>query len=245
MTDSPVRLAVWSGPRNISTALMRSFGSRKDTIVLDEPLYAHYLSQTGAQHPGRAEILSSQPTTSGEAIKSLFAPLPKGIAFHFQKHMAHHLLPSIPRAWLRDVRHAILIRNPAEVIASYTRVVAQPTALDLGYPQLSEIFELAASINGSPPPVVDARDLLANPPSVLASLCRAIGMEFDPCMLTWEKGTRPTDGKWAPYWYGNVEKSTAFQPFEAKQVCVPDALMPTLAECQRHYEELWKHRITA
>ncbi len=122
--DAPeVRVAMWSGPRNISTALMRSFEARPDTVVVDEPLYAHYLAVTGIDHPGREHIMASQPTRWQEVAAGLTGPLPGDPAVHYQKHMAHHLLPGVGRDWLGGLTHAFLIRDPAHVVASYSRVM--------------------------------------------------------------------------------------------------------------------------
>ncbi|HMS16396.1 MAG TPA: HAD family hydrolase [Planctomycetota bacterium] len=245
MEARPLRIAFWSGPRNVSTALMRSFESRSDAVVVDEPFYAHYLWATGIQHPGREDILASQPTDPKAVIAGLLAPLPHGKSVQFQKQMAHHLIPSVPREWLKDVRHAILLREPASVIASYTKVVEQPTALDLGYPQLTEIYDHALREFRVAPPVVDANDLLADPEGVLKELCAALGLPFETAMLRWEPGRRATDGVWAPHWYANVERSHGFTRFVEKPAVVGPTLEPVLSECESHYRALWKHRIPA
>src|SRR4051794_39962989 len=161
---------MWSGPRNVSTALLRSFGARPDTVVVDEPLYAHYLAVTGIDHPGRAAVLASQPTRWQEVAAALTGPLPPGFAVHYQKHMAHHLLPDIGRSWIGRLANAFLIRDPSHVVASYSKVRGEPTLADLGYAQQVEIFRVYGG------PVVDAADLLRDPAGVLQRLCTALGV---------------------------------------------------------------------
>jgi hypothetical protein len=233
-----LRLAMWSGPRNISTALMRSFGARTGTLVVDEPLYAHYLAATGLEHPGRAEILASQPTDWPTVAAQLTGPLRDGVALHYQKHMAHHLLPDVGREWLAALRHGYLIRDPAHVVASYAKVRGQPTLEDLGYPQQVEIFRRYGG------PVVDAADILRDPAGVLAGLCAAIGTGFQPAMLRWEPGRRDTDGVWAPWWYAGVESSTGFSAPDPAPAAVPGRLLDLVAAAQPYYDELAAHRIT-
>jgi hypothetical protein len=233
-----VRLAMWSGPRNVSTALMRSFGSRADTLVVDEPLYASYLAATGIDHPGRDAVLDWQPTDWRVVARALTAPLPAGVDVHYQKHMAHHLLPEIERDWLGALTHAYLIREPARVVASYATVRGTPKLADLGYPQQVELFRRYGG------PVVDAADLLGDPARVLAALCAAVGIGYDPAMLAWAPGPRDTDGAWAPWWYAGVEASTGFATPDPRPAVVPDRLAPLVAKALPYYEELAAHRLT-
>ena len=232
-----VRVAMWSGPRNISTAMMRSFGSRPDTLVVDEPLYAHYLAATGIDHPGRTAILASQPQHWEDAVAGLLAPLPDGVSVHYQKHMAHHLLPPIGHGWLGSVSNAYLIRHPAQVVASYAKVRGEPTLEDLGYPQQVSIFR---SYGG---PVVDAADILRSPDRVLSRLCEALGIPWDPAMLSWPAGQRSTDGVWAPHWYAAVEASTGFAPFDPAPAVVPPHLAWLVEAATPLYEEMGAHRL--
>jgi len=232
-----VRLAMWSGPRNISTALMRGFANRPGTLVVDEPLYAYYLAATGLDHPARAEILASQPNRWQDVAAALTGPVPDGIALHYQKHMAHHLLPEVGREWLGKLRHAYLIRDPARVVASYARVRGAPTLADLGYAQQVEIFRAHGG------PVVDAADVLRDPAGVLDRLCTALGIPFDPAMLHWPPGRRDTDGVWAPHWYAAVERSTGFAPPDTSPVEVPVALCPLVDAARPYYDELAAHRV--
>jgi hypothetical protein len=233
-----VRLAMWSGPRNVSTALMRSFGSRADTLVVDEPLYASYLAATGIDHPGRAAVLASQPTDWRVVARALTGPLPAGVGVLYQKHMAHHLLPRTGRDWLAGLTHAYLIREPARVVASYAKVRGTPTLADLGYPQQVELFRRYGG------PVVDAVDLLDRPARVLAALCAAVGIGYDPAMLAWAPGPRDTDGVWAPWWYAGVEASTGFAAPDPRPAVVPDRLAPLVADALPYYEELAARRLT-
>ena len=232
-----VRLAMWSGPRNISTALMRGFANRPGTLVVDEPLYAYYLAATGLDHPARAEILASQPNRWQDVAAALTGPVPDGIALHYQKHMAHHLLPEVGREWLGKLRHAYLIRDPARVVASYARVRGAPTLADLGYAQQVEIFRAHGG------PVVDAADVLRDPAGVLDRLCAALGIPFDPAMLHWPPGRRDTDGVWAPHWYAAVERSTGFAPPDTSPVEVPAGLRPLVDAARPYYDELAAHRV--
>jgi hypothetical protein len=234
-----VRVAMWSGPRTISTALMRSFGARSDTLVVDEPLYAHYLAATGLDHPGRDDILASQPTSWQAVADALTGPLPAGVGVYYQKHMAHHLLPDVARDWLGRLRHAYLIRDPAYVVASYARVRGEPTLADLGLAQQCEIFERYGG------PVVDAADLLRDPASLLQALCAALGIGWQPAMLAWPAGRRDTDGVWAPHWYAGVEASTGFAPYDPAPPVVPDRLAALVDRARPYYEALARHRLRA
>ena len=231
------RIAMWSGPRNVSTALMRSFGARSDTVVVDEPLYAHYLAATGIDHPGKAEILASQPTDFRRVAATLTGPLPDGADVYYQKHMTHHLLPGMDRDWIGRLDNAFLIRDPAHVVASYAKVRDEPTLADLGFTQQAEIFR---SFGG---PVVDSADLLRDPHGVLTKLCAALGIPFDEAMLSWPPGRRDTDGVWAPYWYASVEASTGFAPYEDRPAEVPDTLQGLVDQALPYYAELAAHKL--
>jgi hypothetical protein len=240
-----LRLAMWSGPRNISTAMMRSWGNRSDTIVCDEPLYPHYLAATGRAHPGAAEVIAAGPVDLAEAINRLLAPLPAGKSIFYQKHMAHHLLAGMDRSWLGALTHCFLIRDPAEAICSFIKHVPDPTLEDTGYPQQAELFEQVASRGRAIPPVVDARDVLNDPRQVLGKLCERLGVTFDPQMLSWSPGPRASDGVWAKYWYKEVESSTSFRPYVPPSGSVPEHLADLLRECRRYYEPMFAHRIKA
>ena len=238
-----VRIAMWSGPRNISTALLRSWENRADTVVVDEPLYAHYLATTGADHPGRDTVLAAHDADWRSVVERLLAPLPDGRAISYQKHMAHHLLPDIGREWLPSLTHAFLIRDPREMLPSLDRVLASPTLADTGLAQQREIFD-AMSAAGHSPPVIDARDVLRAPEAMLRAVCEALGVPFDADMLRWPAGPRPTDGAWAPWWYDAVLASTGFEPYRPATDPFPAHLEELLEQCLPFYDHLHRHRIT-
>ncbi|RAK34510.1 hypothetical protein B0I29_111109 [Actinoplanes lutulentus] len=217
--------------------MMRSFGSRADTVAVDEPLYAYYLAATGIDHPGREEILAAQPQRWQDVAARLTGPVPGGPAVFYQKHMTHHLLPEVGREWLGALTHAFLIRDPAHVVASYAKVRGEPTLDDLGYPQQREIFR---SFGG---PVVDAADVLRDPAKTLGRLCEALGIGFDEAMLAWAPGPREEDGVWAPHWYAAVERSTGFGAHDPAPVQVPDRLRPLVEAAQPYYDEMAAHRL--
>jgi hypothetical protein len=250
------RIAMWSGPRTLSTALMRSFENRADTVVVDEPLYGYYLAATGIAHPGRDEIMTSMPTAWPEVMDRLASGrLPAGKTVFYAKHMTHHLLPEVDRKLFAGMRHAFLIRDPRRLLASYAKVRATPTLADLGLEQQVEIFQRFGG------PVIDAADLAARPQAILSALCSALAIPFDPAMLSWPAGPRPTDGVWAKHWYANVWASTGFRSppradgAEARSSGserttgapgasqLPPELEPLADLCQPFYDELASHRL--
>jgi Sulfotransferase domain len=233
------RIAMWSGPRTASTALMRSFENRPDTVVVDEPLYAYYLATTGIDHPGRDEVIASMATDWRAVLGQLAtSPLPDRASIHYQKHMTHHLLPEIDRDGLGGLTHAFLIRDPRRLLASYVRVRSRPVLADLGLEQQVGIFRAFGG------PVIDSADILRAPRPALEALCAALGIDFSPAMLSWPPGPRPTDGVWARYWYDTVWRSTGFGPYtQSVEVDLPAELAPLAAECQPYYEELAAHRL--
>jgi hypothetical protein len=230
---------MWSGPRTVSTAMMRAWENRPDTVVTDEPLYAFYLSSTGLDHPGRDEVIASQPTSWPTVLASLAdGPLPPGVTIAYAKHMTHHVLPSVDLAAFAPFRHAFLIRDPRSLLASYARVRSAPTLSDLGLRQQAWLFE---EFGG---PVIDSADLLAAPEAGLRALCAALGVPFSASMLSWPAGPRDTDGVWAPYWYGSVQRSTGFTPVTpGPPPALDPALEPLLEECLPYYERLSKNKI--
>ena len=236
-----VRIAMWSGPRNISTAMMRSFENRADCAVADEPFYAAYLAQTGLEHPMREAVLASQPQDWREVAARLVSEEPAPV--FYQKHMTHHMLPEFGLDWTAACRSAFLIRDPAAVLASYVRKRAEVTLQDIGVVRQRELFDREADRLGHAPPVVDANDVLANPEAVLSQLCDALGIAWDPAMLNWAPGRRESDGAWAPHWYAAVEKSSGFGPPETDRVELPGEAQRLAEQCRRFYEELASHRI--
>ncbi len=239
----PTRIAMWSGPRNISTAMMRSWDARPDTTVCDEPLYARYLKLTGADHPARDEIIAHHETELDAILAHLTGPIPDGRDIFYQKHMAHHLLPDDDLDWTLQLTNCILIRDPAEMIASYIKIIADPTPETLALPQQLRLFNHITERSTSPPPIIDARDVLENPGAMLQALCDAINVPFTDAMLTWQPGPRPTDGLWAKHWYANAERSTSFAPYKPKSISIPDHLHATLDACNKIYHHLHAHRL--
>jgi hypothetical protein len=233
-----VRIAMWSGPRNISTAMLRSFGSRPDTAVSDEPLYAHYLQATGVAHPGRDEIIAAHETDWRKVTGSLTGPIPGGRAIWYQKHMAHHLLPAVGRDWLDSLTHAFLVREPDEMVASLLKTFPGAGLADTGLAQQCEIFDRVATRLGRAPPVVLASDVLKDPRALLGALCDALGIPFRHEMLAWPAGRRATDGAWAPHWYAAVEASTGFEAYRRRHVELDDAAARLVDECLPYYEKL-------
>jgi len=240
---------MWSGPRAVSTALMRAWENRPDTVVADEPLYAFYLTATGLDHPGRDEVIASQPADWRVVLRALAEdPLPPGVRVYYQKHMTHHLLAPVDRSALAPLRHAFLIREPRSLLASYARVRSAPTLDDLGLRQQAEIFE---EFGG---PVIDSADLLAAPEPALRALCEALGVPFLPAMLSWPPGPRDSDGVWAPYWYDSVRRSTGFVPARAgaaaaaaaapASAALPAALESLAERCLPYYERLRACKLT-
>jgi hypothetical protein len=242
-TKNTKRIAMWSGPRNISTALLRSWGNRVDTYVCDEPLYAHYLQATGIEHPGAGEVMARHPTDWRQVTDWLVGPVPEGRKIFYQKHMAHHLLPNIERRWLDQLQHCFLIRDPAEMLTSLTKHLPEPTLEDTGLPQQRELFQRMLEQDDAEPPVIDARDVLENPEGMLRSLCRRLDVDFLPSMLHWPPGGRETDGVWAKHWYEAVNRSTSFHAYRPKDEKVPAALQDLHQQCLEHYETLSRHRL--
>ncbi len=232
-----LRIAMWSGPRNISTALMRAWENRGDCAVSDEPLYAHYLAHTGLDHPGRDEVIAVGETDWRTVARHLLGPAPDDLPIWYQKHMTHHLLPHIERGWIAGLRNVLLIRDPREVVASYVKSRSSVCAEDIGLPQQVALFdELSAA--GSPPPVIDAGDFLRAPEAHLRALCTWLGIDFSERMLHWPAGPRASDGVWAPHWYASVRASTGFQPPMPREVTLSGAAAEVAEQCRPHYERL-------
>jgi hypothetical protein len=238
-----VRVAMWSGPRNISTAMMRAWGNRSDSVVIDEPFYAYYLKATGKKHPGADEVIAIGETDWRKVVARLTGPVPSGKRISFQKQMAHHLLPEVDREWLSQVTNCFLIRDPREVIASYIKKQEDPTLDDLGCVQQTEIFRWVRDRMGMAPPVIDARDVLENPKRLLRLLCEAVGIEFSESMLSWPSGLRDTDGVWAKHWYGEVARSTSFQAHRPRHHDVPKRLREIHDRCRECYQRLYQYRL--
>ena len=239
----PLRLAVWSGPRNISTAMMRAWENRGDCTVVDEPLYAHYLACTGLDHPGRDAIIAEGECDWEKVTEWLCGPVPGDRDIWYQKHMSHHLLPQIGREWLRQLTHVFLIRDPREVLLSYVRSRPNVVAADIGVTQQLDIFEYVSALEGRTPPVVDAADFLKAPEAQLRALCARLGVDFTRNMLSWPAGPRTSDGVWAPFWYESVQRSSGFEPYRERDRHVPAEYQGIAAAVMPAYQRLAAARL--
>jgi hypothetical protein len=242
----PVRIAMWSGPRNISTAMMRSFENRPDTTVIDEPFYAAYLAATGADHPLRDAVLASQPTDWRTVADALTGPVPAGAAVFYQKHMTHHMVDGVGLDWMASCRNVFLIRRPDAVVASYGQRREAVSLEAIGVERQAELFDREADRLGRSPVVIDSADVLADPRAMLSALCAELGIAFSACMLSWPSGKRATDGVWGPAWYDQVERSTGFQIPSAKAPPELSIAHQRIADAARpHYDRLARWRITS
>jgi len=240
-----IRIAMWSGPRNLSTALMRSFGSRADTFVSDEPFYGCFLKDTGAGHPLRDEVIAAMDCDWRRVMARLRGRAPGGTPIWYQKHMWHHMAGPIGYDDFTGFVHAFLIREPERMIASYLRKREAAAFENFGLDRQAEFFERESDRLGHAPPVIDAHDVLTDPQSVLTKLCCALNIPWDIAMLSWLPGRRETDGPWAPHWYGAVEASTGFGPPETDMVALPDDAQRVADRCRPYYDSLVAHRIKA
>jgi hypothetical protein len=234
-----VRLAMWSGPRNLSTAMLRAWENRDDTVVVDEPLYAAYLARTGLDHPGREEVIASQPTDLASAVRALHAPLPDGVRIHYAKHMSHHLLDGDDLGWTAAFRNVLLIRDPAEVVASYVRSRESCEPADIGLLQQVRLLDSWSQ----PPPVIDAGDFLRDPEAHLRWLCDWLGVGFTPRMLSWPAGPRASDGVWARHWYDSVWRSTGFEAWRPREVRLSPHDAGVAEACRPAYDRLHALRL--
>jgi hypothetical protein len=239
----PLRIAMWSGPRNISTAMMRAWENRDDCSVSDEPLYAAFLAATGLDHPGREEIIASGETDWRRVTRDLLGPVPGGRPIWYQKHMSHHLLPEMATQWVSGLSNVFLIRDPVEVVASYLKSRAEVTPQDIGLPQQGELFDRLCDAMGEAPPVIDAGEFLRAPEAHLRALCGRLGIEFSGRMLSWPAGPRASDGIWAPHWYDAVWKSTGFEPWRARESGLQGGFGAVAEACRPVYERLRQHRM--
>ena len=238
-----IRIAMWSGPRNISTAMMRSWESRSDTFVVDEPFYPYYLSQTDVEHPGREEIIAKGELDDGKISNGLITDIQDGCSIYYQKHITHHLLPFIDRKWMNSVVNCFLIRDPKDMIISYSKVHPDLNMHLLGLEEQKEIFEYVQNLTGEVPPIIDSKEVLMNPRRVLSKFCERVGVPFSEEMLSWPRGARDTDGNWGKYWYKNVMNSTGFNDYKPKTEEVSERYAELYLECYSLYEKLHKLRI--
>ncbi len=237
-----MRIAMWSGPRNLSTAMMYSFGARSDMAVVDEPFYAAYLSQTGIDHPMGDDILSSQSTDPDQVISDLLGPVPDGKPHFYQKHMSQHMISGISRDWIEEMTNIFLIRHPARVAASFAAKFENPSLSDIGFVQQTELFDQLKSA-GHAPLVIDSHDIRQAPETMLKSLCSALDLPWDPAMLSWPAGGHRDDGIWASHWYGAVHRSTQFSAAEGPLPNLTDEQAELAQGAMPSYEKLSEFKL--
>ena len=238
-----VRIAMWSGPRNISTAMMRSWENRADTQVVDEPFYAYYLDRTQSPHPGFDEILASQRCDYQQVAREL-TESECHTAIEYQKHMTHHMLDGVDLSWTAPLKHCFLIRDPAQVVASYTNSRGVCSVEDIGIIRQAELYQKISAISGRDIPVLDSNDVQNSPKEILGKLCDRLELPFLDNMLSWPRGPRASDGVWAQHWYHNVERSTGFAPYAPKVLDLSDSQLEVVERVQPYYERLYKIRIS-
>lgn len=231
------RLAMWSGPRNISTAMMRAWENRPDCFVVDEPLYAAYLKATQLDHPGRDEIIAAGETDWRAVAEWLLGPVPGGSRIFFSKMMAHHLIEGVGRDWIAQLHNVLLIRDPREVVASYVRSRASCEPADIGLLQQLELYD-GLTAAGADVPVIDVADFLRDPGAHLAWLCEWLDIPMTEAMISWPAGRRASDGVWAPHWYGAVERSTGFEPWRPRRLSLSAHDEAVADACRPAYERL-------
>ncbi len=241
MTD--LRIAMWSGPRNISTAMMRAWENRDDCDVWDEPLYGYYLHKTGIAHPGAEEIIADQGVNWLATVEQCSGESPQQNPLFYQKHMTLHLLSEIDRSFLQSLVNCFLIREPERVIASYAAVRGEATLEDIGFIQQAELFEYVHALTGEIPVVIDSREFLQNPEAMLCALCKKLGIAFDEKMLSWPPGPRDSDGVWAKYWYDSVWNSTNFTVYQEKPVKLSRRDHRVAEKARPYYDLLHGHRL--
>jgi hypothetical protein len=228
---------MWSGPRNISTAMMRAWENRTDTVVVDEPFYAAYLLATGLDHPGRDEVIASQPTDPAEVVRRLLAD--DSAPVQYSKQMSHHVLDDTPTDWVSSVRNVLLVRDPREVVASYVRSRESCEPGDIGLLQQVRLLDVLPVDT----PVIDAGDFLRDPSGHLQWLCDWLGIAFTDRMLHWPAGLRGSDGVWAPHWYDAVARSTGFEEWRPRTTDLDDHDAAVAETCRPAYELLHARRV--
>ncbi len=238
MKNTPQRIAMWSGPRNLSTAMMYAFAARGDCAVWDEPFYAAYLRATGIDHPMRDAIIAAHDPDPASVAAACTGPITQEQSLFYQKHMTLHMIPAFDRGFMRDLTNVFLIRHPARVIASYTKKREHPTLADIGFVQQAELFDQVAGWTGTAPVVIDSADIRADPKGALTRLCAALGIPFTEAMLQWPAGPKPYDGVWAPHWYNAVHASTGFDEPEGALPDLPPEAQDLVAQALPHYERL-------
>lgn len=229
-------ISLWSGPRNISTTMMYSFAQRNDTKVIDEPLYAHYLSKTDAKfyHPGADEVLKEQNHDGNKVLEEILEQTE--YSNYFLKNMSHHWL-KIDWKWMQNMKHILLIRDPKEVLLSYSKVIETIEITDLGY---SQQWQMKSELEQHQIPflVIDAKRVLQHPKKQLKSICEFLGLEFQPTMLYWEQGAIEEDGSWAKYWYNSIHQSTGFKAYQEKNEQLPTQYVALYEKCKQFYDKM-------
>lgn len=243
MKPGPKRIAMWSGPRNLSTAMMYAFSARGDTVVWDEPFYSAYLDATGITHPMRDQIIATNEPDPDIIAATCKGPVPQGQQIFYQKHMTLHMIPEFDRRWMRSCTNVFLIRHPARVVASYAKKREGATLSDLGFIQQAELFQEVTDWSGAVPVVIDSDDIRADPEGALRKLCAAIGISFSRQMLHWPAGGNPSDGVWAPHWYGAVHRSTGFAGAEGPLPALGGSYAALAAQALPYYQSLAAHRL--
>jgi len=236
-------IAMWSGPRNLSTALMRSFENRLDCFVSDEPFYSFFLHRTKLEHPLRNKIIKSGEIDYNKIIKYITGPIPHSKKIWYQKHMAHHILPNVDMNWIKKVKNCLLIRHPNDVITSYLKKNEIENVEQLGYLQQVNIYKILSQETELPPIIFDAQDLLKNPKKMLMEICKNLKIEFNDKMLSWPSGSRETDGVWGEYWYKKVTASTGFKPYIEIEKNIPSKYKTIYDKSIKHYNFLYQKRI--
>jgi hypothetical protein len=235
------RIAMWSGPRNLSTALMYAFAARGDCAVVDEPFYAAYLSATGIDHPMRDAVIAAQSTDPTQVAAACLGPIPQGQSLFYQKHMTLHMIPAFDRQFLRGLLNVFLIRHPARVVASYAKKRERPVLMDIGFVQQADLFDQVADATGSAPPVIDSAAIRENPRAALTALCARLAIPFTENMLCWPAGPKVFDGVWAPHWYGAVHRSTGFEDPEGPLPDLDDQAQDVAGAALPYYQHLARY----
>ncbi len=247
MSHNIIRIAIWSGPRNISTAMMRAWENRGDTIVVDEPLYGPYLATTGKKHAMYQEIIENQGDDWQPIVKELTMSTPKSAnpstQIYYQKHMSHHITEDVEVDFIDHLRNAFLIRHPNDVLSSYLRKHPRATPVDLGFPQQVKLFNHIKQKTGQAPAVFESKDILLDPAAMLKKMCCTLDVPFDSSMLSWPKGYRDSDGIWAEHWYNRVIESTGFSTYKPKENKLNTEEQRIADQCMPYFEELLKHKI--
>lgn len=238
-----MKIAMWSGPRNLSTAMMYAFAARGDCAVWDEPFYAPYLTKTGKAHPMADEIIASHEADPNVVARQISGSIPAKMPHFYMKHMPHHMIKGFPIDWAKSCVNVFLIRHPMRVVASYAKKHQGPTLMDLGFVQQAELFDKIASWKGRTPVVVDSTDIRANPADMLGKLCASIGLKYKDSMLEWHAGGHPDDGIWAKHWYGAVHQSTGFDQQEGPLPQLSEQYAALAEAALPYYEHLATHKL--